>query len=333
MAGSRALRKLQLGQETTAGTPVAATTIWRGKGVIKDNREVVFPEENVGILGGTSRSHIARTWSELNMPDVVATYNQIGYLCAAGIEDITTGAADGAGTDKIYQYDASTTSQNSIQTFTIEGGDDQQAEEFDYAFVKRIRLSGQGQNAVMMSADWIGREATNTTFTGALTIPSVEDIITNSGKLYIDAIGGTIGSTQISSTLLEFNLDWVTGLMEYWALDGSNEFSLHKFTEDEIILRLIYEHNASAVAEKAIYRAGTPQLFQVLFEGSAFGTPGTTYSNHSLVLNFAGVYEDWGALDERNGNDVVEATVRARYDTTATFKAQIIAVNEDASLT
>ena len=48
MAGSRALRKLQLGKEVVAaGTPVAATTIWRGQGVIKDNREVIFPEEDV----------------------------------------------------------------------------------------------------------------------------------------------------------------------------------------------------------------------------------------------------------------------------------------------
>ncbi len=59
MAGARALRKLQFGKETTAGTNVDATTIWRGMGTIKDEREVVFPAEDVGILGGTDRSYIS----------------------------------------------------------------------------------------------------------------------------------------------------------------------------------------------------------------------------------------------------------------------------------
>ena len=78
MAGSRALRKLQLGQEGTAGTAVAATAIWRGMGTIHDIREVVFPEEDVGYIGGTDRSYIARYWSELSMPEVEATFEQIG---------------------------------------------------------------------------------------------------------------------------------------------------------------------------------------------------------------------------------------------------------------
>ena len=50
MAGIRALRKLQYGKETTAGTAVAATAVWRGIGTIQDNLETVFPAEDIGIL-------------------------------------------------------------------------------------------------------------------------------------------------------------------------------------------------------------------------------------------------------------------------------------------
>ena len=39
MSGKKALRKIQLGQEATPGTIVAATTIWRGMGTIEDLRE------------------------------------------------------------------------------------------------------------------------------------------------------------------------------------------------------------------------------------------------------------------------------------------------------
>lgn len=336
MAGSRALRKLQLGHETTgaAGTPVAATAKWRGMGTIKDNREVVFPQEDVGYLGGTSRSYIARYWSELSMPEVEATFEQIGYIFHAGISN-ASGSADGTGSGYIYEYIAPTTAQNTHGTFTIEGGDDQQAEEFDYAFVKSFSLSGDGQGALMMSAEWTGRETSNTTFTttgGVATLATVEEILVNNATLYIDADSGTIGTTAVSNTLFGLSLDVTTGLQEYWAVDGSKDFSITKFTEDEWILNVTYEHNASAVAQKAIYRAGTPQQYRLKFTGAALGTTGTAYGVKTMLIDLAGVYEDWSALEENDGNDIINAVIRVRYDSDAALKAKITVVNEAASL-
>jgi len=330
MAGSRALRKLQLGDENTAGTPVAATAIWRGMGVIHDQREVIFPEEDVGILGGTTRSYIARVWTDLTMDSVEATYEQLPYIFEAGVA-IETPTQDGTGSDYIYNYVAPTTAQNTIRTYTIEGGDDQQAEEFDYAFVKHFNLSGEAQGALMVTADWIGRATSNTTFSSP-SLVSVEEILVNDGTLYIDAGGGTIGTTEVSDTLFGVDLDWTTGLQEYWAVDGSTDFSLHKFTTDEIVLTLTYEHNASAVTEKAAYRAGTTRLVRLQFEGSAVNTAGTTYSNKTMIIDLAGVYEDWSALEDRDGNDVVNATLRVRYSSTDTLKADVTIVNEVSAL-
>jgi hypothetical protein len=104
MAGSRALRKIQLGKETTAGTNVDATTIWRGMGTIKDNREVIFPEEDVGILGGTTRSYIARQWSEISMPSVESTFEQLPYIFEAGVQSVAAAQLDtgGSGTPPIH---------------------------------------------------------------------------------------------------------------------------------------------------------------------------------------------------------------------------------------
>lgn len=331
MAGSRALRKLVLGKETTSGTPVACTTIWRGMGTIHDVQEVVFPGEDVGILGGTDRSYIARYWTELSMPAVEATFEQLPYILQAGVK-AAAASVDGTGSDYIYIYDASLTSQNTTNTYTIEGGDDQQAEEFDYGFVKSFTLSGSGMGALMMSAEWVGRQTTNTTFTDALTIPTVEEIIVNNATLYIDDSGGTIGSTSVASTLFGFTLNWDTGLSEYWAVDGSKDFSLTKFTPDEITLEMTYEHNAAAVTEKANYRSGATRLVRIKCEGAAVETAGTSYSVKTLLIDLAGVYEDWSALDDNDGNDVVNATLRCRYSVADTLKAQITVVNELAAL-
>ena len=332
MAGSRSLRKIQLGKESggTAGTPVAATTIWRGMGVIHDIQEVIFPEEDVGILGGTDRSYIGRYWSEITFDSIEATFEQLPYICEAGIA-IEVPTQDGAGSGYIYNYLAPTTTANTIETYTVEGGDNQQAEEFDYAFVKSFNLSGTGQGALMMSADWQGRQTTNSTFTGALTIPAVEEVIVNDGKLYIDDDTGTVGDTVVSSTLFGIDLAWSTGLNAYWAVDGSKDFNIAKFTADEIILSLNYEHNASAVTEKAKYRAGSTRLIRLIFEGSDLATAGV-YSKKTLIIDLAGVYEDWSALEDSDGNDTVTATVRCRYSRVDTLKAEITIVNELTTL-
>ena len=49
-----------------------------------------------------------------------------------GVDGIITGTADGAGTGKIYTYTFPTTAKKVIKTYTIEGGDDQEAERMEY---------------------------------------------------------------------------------------------------------------------------------------------------------------------------------------------------------
>jgi hypothetical protein len=267
----------------------------------------------------------------LALDAVEATFEQTPYVFEAGVKEVQTGSVDTGGSGYIYTYDASLTSQNTTGTYTWEGGDDQQAEEFDYGFVKHFNLSGDGQGALFMASDWFGQVTANGSFKGSLSIPVVKEIMVNSGTLFIDST--TIGLTPVSNTLFGIDLDWTTGLKEFWAVDGSLDFSLIKFTADEIILNCVYEHNASTVSEKAYYRAGTPRLIRLLFQGSQLTTVGASYTFKTLQVDLAGVYEDWSVLQDQDGNDVVTATLRVRYNSDAALKAEITVVNELSSLT
>ena len=331
--GLKTLRKLQLGQEATAGTAVAATALWRGMGTIEDTRETVMPEEDVGFASGVDRSYVPKVEGALEMDAVEATFEQFPYIGAAGVEDITTGAADGAGSGKIYQNDFSTSAQNSIQTFTIEGGDDQGAEEFDYCFVTGFTLSGESFASWMMNPTWIGREVTPSTFTASIAIPTVEEILFAKTKLYIDAIGGTHGTTQISNTLLAAELVVDTGYRPIPVGDGNLFFSSHALkSPPDITLSITFEHDASAIAEKVNWRAETPQLFQLKSEGTALGTAGTTYTFKTLIINVAGRWEDFEKIGDQDGNDIITGVVRVKYNSTAAFFAQLITVNELTTL-
>lgn len=331
MPGIKALRKLQLGRETTAGTAVAASTLWRGVGALKDNRPVTYVEEDIGIISGADRSYIAQIDGQITLEETPANFEQIVHIFEAGIRTVGTGVADSTGSGKIYAYPFATTAAPTIKTYTIEGGDNQQAEEMEYSFVESFTITGEGGGPLNMSAEWRGRQVSNTTFTGAVAIPSVEDILFTKGKLYIDAIDGTIGTTLKSNLLIAATINVTTGIIPKFFADGNLYFSIHQFTMPEITLELTYEHDGNAVAEKEIYRAGTPQLFRLEWVGSALTTAGN-YSNKTLIFDFAGKYEDWSALEDRDGNSIVTATVRARYNATASKFAEFVVVNQLASV-
>lgn len=57
-----------------------------------------------------------------------------------------------------------------------------------------------------------------------------------------------------------------------------------------------------------------------------------TYTNKTLIIDLAGMWEKFDKLGEDNGNDIIEADFRVAYDATAAKYAEIKVVNELASL-
>lgn len=330
MAGGKWAQKVQMGRESTAGTAVAATTVWRGPAKnLQDDRVVEHVEEDIGIAVPTTRTYIGQIAGSLSMEATPATFEQILHLLEAGIKTVGTGVADGVGTGKVYAYPIPTTSLNTLKTYTIESGDNQQAEEMSYCFVEKITLSGERGKAVMMSADWIGRQVSNVSFTGSLSAPTVEEILAAKGAMYIDAVGGTIGTTQVTQTLLEFSLEITTGWKAKYTLDsGQLYFDFSYFDKDsfEMKLEVTYEHNSTAVAEKTAWRDETKRLLRLQFLGGALGTPGT-HTYKTLRLDMPGFYESFDALDSDDGNSIVKASFVCGYDETAALAPTLTVVN------
>ena len=331
--GIKALRKIQLGIESTSGTAVAATAVLRGTGALEDKRTIVNANEDVGIFGGSNRTYTP--WLEGGLQlDIDATYEQLPYVLACGIKDVVSGAADtGEGaTGKIYTYPFPTTTANSIKTATIETGDDVAAEEMEYSFVDNFKITGTPKEGLKVSSSWIGRQISTSAFTGELSIPAVNDILFSTGKLFIDPTSTYPATTAVSNSLLGFTLDVKTG-WRYVASAGAAGayFDFIKNTGAEINLDITFEHNASAAAEKAAWRAETARSLLLKFEGKALGKAGA-YSKYTLVIQLAGKWLNFSQLGEQDGNDIVSGKFQAKYDGTASAIGQIIVVNETASL-
>ena len=317
--GIKACRRIQIGKETTQGTMAAATTLWRGTGTIQDNLTVVWPDEDIGILPGVDRSYIPRVEAQLSLDSTPATFQQLPYLFEMGIRTVTP--TTDTNSEGVWSYEipvacTDTITSTDLATYSFRGGDNVAVEGFTYGFVRSMVLSGSAGEALMMSAEVIGRQVATTDWTPALSVPTVQEILFSKGALYIDATTTDAGTTKVSNEFLDMNLSITGGWTPVYTAEGNLFYSFIKQAMPEIILSVTFEHATKSIAEKAYWRAQTPRLIRVRFDGT---------TGHQLTLDMAGKWDNFNKLGERDGNDIVEGTFRARYNSTAAlfFKAVV----------
>lgn len=329
--GIVSLRKTQIGPESTAGTAVAATSVQRllSNGA-KDDRTVEFINEHIGYLPQVNRTAIPKLAASIAFDDSPLTFEQAMYPFSAGIQTVAA-TADGAGSGFIWAYSFPTTAVNTIKTYTIEHGDNIQAREMEYSFCESFTITFNAGEVVNISSNWIGRQWSNVSFTGALTAPTVEEILTSKCRVFIDAATATAGTSQVTNTVLSGTLNVTTGWKAVWTADGNLYFSFAKNTQPEITLDLTYEHNSSSETEYTAFVNQTPRNILLKFEGGTLASAGT-YTYKTLLVSLLGTYETWDAFGEQDGNNTVSCSFRSAYESTASAFASITVVNEVASI-
>lgn len=171
------------------------------------------------------------------------------------------------------------------------------------------------------------------TFTPSIAVPAVEEILFGKALLYIDDTTGTIGATQKSNTFLSFELDLQTGWKGQNTGDGRLDFSFAKATKPSWTLKVTFEHDGTATAEKAKWLAKAARLVRIKVLGSNLATAGSVYSTKTLIIDVPGVWTDFSALENDDGNDTVTGTLKGGYDSTAALGGQIVVVNSLSALT
>ena len=334
MSGIKPLRKIQFGKESTSakGTAVAATTIWRGMGAIEDTRVTNFVKEDIGVLPDTTRSYVPKLGAALLLESTEATFEQFPHVLEMSVKYVQTGAADGPGSGKIYTYTLPTTAIPTLRAYTIEGGDSQEVEEMEYCQVTDFTLTGDEGEAWKLGANLIGRQVSLSSFTTAATLPTVEEILFQKTKLYIDAIGGSFGGTLKSNTLISAQFTYTSGLRQNFTADGNLYFSFLQPVKSEAMLRLTFEHDATGAAAKVDWRAETPKKIRLITTGSAFTTAGSSYSAKTMIIDLCGKWEKFNKIGDRNGNDILEGMFVGGYDETAADFGKVLIVNTLTSL-
>ena len=306
--------RMQLGRESTYGTAVAATTVWRGPfSMIEDTRERTIVEEQIGVFVQTERSYdslISARWSQ---PATPLTYEQVCHILEAGVKTVTP-SGTGAVKTRVYNYPFSGTSVNTIKTYTIETGSatvSADVYEMEMAFVEDFEFSGAFGEAWTMQSNWVGRQMTATTFTGPIAVQTVNEALFNHCLLYIDASGGTIGTTQKTGVLTAASVRVKTGLMQVPVGDGQLYSADYKWTQPEITFSITMElEDGSIVAtERGIYRSNGTRLIRLKTSPSA---------SLQFQIDMAAKYDSISDYENSDGN------------TTVTFEGHGVASSADS---
>lgn len=326
--GIKSLRKIQLARETTSGTAIStATVLWRGQGTIEDNTVVTFPEEDIGYISGVDRAYIPQVGATLELTQTPLNIFQVPYLFEMGVKAVNTGAADGSGSDKVYTYPISTNAKNATAAYTIQGGDDTDVERMEYAFAETISLTGQANQAWMMGGTLRGRQVTDVTSfnpTALALQTGIDDLLFNKSKLYLDAVGGTLGATQYTLGFLQATINLRTGWFARATGDGQLYFSYIQMAKPQLDFNLRVVHDSQGVARKTDWRALTARQMRIDMLGAALTTAGTTYATNTLRFNVAAKGLKVSKVGELNGEDVLDVSYNSRYNSTAGLYAAFI---------
>lgn len=324
---TKAYNLIQYGRESTAGTGVAATKKWRGPAaMVEDARTTRIVEEDIGLLVPNEAMYDTMVMARLALPQTDLNFEQICDLFEMGIGTVTP--TDNTGS---YTYDyafATGTTPNTIKTYTFEAGNVQvsgDTQEMNYTFAEEITLSGKHDEGWMMQASLVGQKLTQTSFTGSVAIPAVNFAPFNNTKLYIDASGGTIGSTQKSGTLMAAEIRIQTGIRWVPVGNGNLFYSAIKYGRPAVTFSLTIEVESGglAAAQRTAYINKAIQLVRLNMFNDA---------THQADIDMAIKWDKVNPYDEEDENVTVVMDGHAVYSSTDTLFFEASVTNEEETL-
>lgn len=325
MAGELWRQYWQIGEETTAGTGVAAT------------RRMYFNPDNSRLSREReARPHKFATASRDNVraftlgPTVVGgtlemplSASEIIELLLMTIKGAVT--PTGAGTPKLWTFTPGT----ALDPATLEWHDGAIAWEANGCYGNSIKFSGNANGENMVSVDVFGMALASTTMTGSLT-ERVPDFIEGwETALYIDAFGGTPGSTVKAGLLINWEIEIANQLGRKYFAANTLAAGAIPIGELEITAKLTFEASAAqAATEFAAWDAVTKRLIRVEF-GQNEVIDGS--DKKFVTIDIPGAWDavDLGGTDE--GTRVYELGLQYVYDPTNAFGLQIRAQNARAT--
>jgi hypothetical protein len=315
--GERAYKILQYGVETNHGEHVAATKKWLGDAQVPKDREAVRPVYNLGVRSRASENHIyQKQISSLPLTLDDSYFQGIAWLLAMTLKGgVTPTEVTGGQGDYLWTFTPSlvAATADTMQSFTLEIGDDLQCYEVGYLMGRSIKFSAQmgANSALKVSVDAMADEVTKTTATADLPLPAITPIVANNTKIYVDTTWAGIGGTLKAGILRGWDLEIIGGLHQKF-LGNSLVPNAHGVTYLDWKLALTLEDNAAAASFFTWFQAQTAAAVRLEIPGPQIGTGAT----HKIQFDLWGAPSQADPMgSEVDGNHVMPVTLDSLYNT------------------
>lgn len=312
------LNVCQIGKEVTWNTPVACTTIWRGPfGGWNDERESEDIAEDVGTFAFTERTVDTFLDYRIPFPSAVAHFEQLLYLLEASVGKATP---TGGGVPYTWPYVASLAdTPPTLQPYTMRIGNKKVSADvalFAGCLPVEWELSGNQKESYKLSGTHMSPRKQSGSFSAGLSLPAQTPMVFGRSKLYIDASGGTIGSTQKTGVLMGFSLKYNPQIEWVPVGDGNLYAGAYKMGKPIITFTLTLELEqdtgvSTVAAERTAFENKSTRLIRILIDESA---------NHKAQFDFAGEYTSVGEYQKSgNSNTTVQFEGKVLYSAADTL--------------
>jgi hypothetical protein len=309
-------KKIQYAKEGTKGSKQTATSMFLGDAAVPSDRKFVFPAYNIAVAARANAAHLYQQLVDgftLNLDD--AYFQALPMLLSMALKGNVTASLVTTGQgDYLWDFSPSWTASNSQDSFSFEVGDDVEQYALTYVMARKLTIAGaMGQNqAVKVTAECFAQDLAPCDFSGAATIPTVEPIVANQTKLYINPSWATRGATPATGLLRDFSLEIITGLQPKFHGNGLS-FDVHGESYIDAMLKLTLEGNSDADTLYDGFQSRTPYAIRLKTIGSQIAN-GTTYS---MIFDLWGRFEEMQPMgSEKDGNNLHVALFHGLYDPT-----------------
>lgn len=333
-------RVIQMGAEGAEGGPFTpgvlapATFILLGEGVPpEDGSEKQGVAQHTGNLTGHEQVIKPFERGLLALPDSGFNFEQSYHFLEASMESVAP-VVDGAGTGQIRAYTMPQLTQQPIMTYSIEGGNLLDFRVMPHSFVDSWKMTSATDEPYMISSNWLGQFVTfDHTKTPALPVIEPDRLMSNRFTYFFDAFDGTVGTTQITGTVVSHTIDYTSGWKATPPRDSFLYFQDIKSVRPLMLITFVMEVNAASKIERDFARSELPVYRNIRLEALGevtLTTPGD-FTKNTMRLDVSGW---WAIFDdgEADGDDLYTATFKVTnvVGSTLTEPCELTIVNEVA---
>lgn len=317
--GTLALKKAQSKVEAAFGTPLASAAIWNGIETIN----VVMDPANVAQL----------TWADGTLVPAhhFMQVGEGGSFTLGGIamlDDLmmifgssVNNTAGVAGPPAVWTHAAAVASAPTLKSRTFELFDGLTSYRADGCLCTGWTITGGDPNGVVrFESTWRAVKISKQTITAFSTTRVGQPLACGYVKLFIDALGGTIGTTEVVDTLIGWRVSWGSAVHYKRFAGGGLQATSYGYNRPQIEIMTTLEGNAAGVAIADYQLAATGKLFRL---------KGIQPVANNPYLQLEGAFDPvvlpslWG---DREGNSTIDVLWRPRYNTAyANFFKAIVA--------